>query len=248
MNFTVVALAVIAIILVYILYQYFTTNQITLAKQVALLSVNPSIPITKNANSYRYTYSMWLYVNTWDQTIFKPIFYRNYNTGKTGPVPPSGFSAVDANAPTTAATTETHIMLYLDKTTPTLFFQVPETGTDAYQSYIITPNFPLQTWTNVAISIDSNYVDFYINGKLIKSVQMKNQPALPSDGTTSPVFMGAGWDGLVTQFTFQNNPISPQIAWTNFLGGSGSKSTSNQYNVNIDVLKNNVAQNTFQLF
>ena len=35
MNFTVVALAVIVIILVYILYQYFTTNQITLAKQVA---------------------------------------------------------------------------------------------------------------------------------------------------------------------------------------------------------------------
>ena len=247
MNFTVVALAVIVIILIYLLYQYFTTNTITLAKQVALLKVNPSIPINKNAISYRYTYSMWLYVNTWDGTNYKPIFYRNYRDGKVGGNEPTSFYGVDSNAPT-AANVSKYIMLYLDKTTPTLYFRVPESATDAYQSFIITPNFPLQTWTNVAISIDSNYIDFYINGKLIKSVKMQHNPITPSDGVINPVYMGAGWDGLVTQFTYQNSPISPQIAWTNFLGGSGAAGSSNSYNVNIDLLKNNVPQNTFQLF
>ena len=238
MDFTVVALAVVVIILVYVLYQYFTTNITTLAKKVNLKSSNASISIDKNATSHRYTYSMWLYVNTWSAE-YKPVFWRNYNAGFSPATPVVAGASDNANV----------MMLYLDANSPTLYFKLPEsTAADVYQPYILTPNFPLQTWTYIAISVDSQYIDFYINGKLVKSVKMQNLPTTPSDGTTSPVNLGSGWDGQITTFTFQDTPLSPQAAWTAYQSGSGSTSKADSYNVNVDLLKNNVNQKTFTLF
>ena len=245
MNFTVIFLAIFAIILIYLLYQYFTAKNITLAKQVNLNIANPPIVISTNPQSYRYTYSLWLNINTWDNKNYKPIFYRNYNAGVAGNSnsAPSPFPA-DPNFPTTLSNA---IMLYLDKTTPTLFFQIPETAVDTYQPYNITLNFPLQTWTYIAISVDSNYIDFYINGKLIKSVQMGAQPIQPS-AATFPIYTGTGWDGQISQFTYQNGPISPQDAWTAFLSGSGVSGASSAYNVNVDIMKNSQVQSTYTLY
>lgn len=248
MNFTVVVLAIVVIILLYVVYQYFTTKKSTLAKQVALLTANPAISITSaNPRSYRYTYTLWLYVNTWDNTNYKPVFYRNYGGGIAGTgTAPSPISTLN-----TGLTPITSIMLYLDKTTPTLYLQLPEQTTnaspDTQQPYIITPNFPLQTWTYVAISIDSNFIDFYVNGKLVKSVQTQYTPTMPSDATNQ-IYMGSGWDGMVSTFTYQNGPISPQDAWNAYLGGSGVTSGSTSYNVNVDLLKNSQVQSTFTLF
>lgn len=248
MDITVIALSILAIVLLYVLYKYFTTKTTTLAKQVNLNITNPPITITTNPQSYRYTYSLWLNINTWNNTMYKPIFYRNYNGGIAGnPAASTSLTPFpsDPNFPT--GNTNTLFMLYLDKTTPTLYLQIPEQSADTYQPYNMTLNFPLQTWTYIAISVDSNYIDFYINGKLIKSVQMGSPPYQPSP-TAYPVYMGTGWDGMVTQFTYQNGPISPQDAWSAFTSGSGVAATTNSYNVNMDLMKNNQVQSSFTMF
>ena len=38
---------------------------------------------------------------------------------------------------------------------------------------IITDNFPLQKWVCIGLSVDSQFVDGYIDGKLIRSQRFK---------------------------------------------------------------------------
>ena len=162
----------------------------------------------------------------------------------------AGYAGYNATDVQTAADPNkikhTMMCLYLDKTSPTLKFQVPEqTSYDTNQPYVITTNFPIQTWTYITVSVDSQYVDFYLNGKLIKSIQMKNPPQTPP-ATTNPVKLGM-FDAMVAGFSRSASPSSPQDVWNAYLVGNGSSTKMSSYNVNVDFIKDNSLQSTYNI-
>ena len=73
-------LAILVIVLVYILYVYFVDKSSVISKS-ASLKEGGNIPITKinSGQSTRYSYGIWVYVNTWDALREKTIFSRNNN-------------------------------------------------------------------------------------------------------------------------------------------------------------------------
>ena len=98
-----------------------------------------AISVTNNPTSSRYAYGLWIYVNSWDNNENKTIYIRDEN-----------------------------IKLYLDTDSPTLKCDITMTD-DEVQSFEITDNFPLQKWVYIIISVDNQYIDCYLDGKLVRS-------------------------------------------------------------------------------
>jgi hypothetical protein len=195
--------------------------------------INPPITPVANATSVSYAYGIWIYINSWNNNQSKIIFSRDRN-----------------------------ISLLLDKNTPKLTSSVfMSDGT--YAGVTITDNFPLQKWVYVILSIDNQFMDIYLDGKLVKSTKLTRDaigttPALmpatpPSDAT--PIYLGGNpnvkFDAQVAKFQKFATPIDPQTAWSNYASGNGVTSylsSTNSFNANLSILKNNAEYTKLSLF
>ena len=235
MNTTVIILGLVLVILVYVLYKYFTVTATTLVPSASLdKSIDPmkSIVGPRNVN---YAYGIWLYVNSWDPNAKKNIFHREQN-----------------------------IELFLDPSSPTLKCNIYTSAT-AKQTVTITDNFPLQKWTCILISMDGPFLDGYLDGKLVVSnkigspgpLQPPDQPS--GNDTNGAIYLGNSggaytsttpFDAYVTKFNRWTTSLDPQTVWNEYLTGNGKNSflgMSSTYGVNMTFLQDNVKQGTYAL-
>jgi hypothetical protein len=189
-----------------------------------------------------YAYGIWVYVQNWDPSAQKTIFYRSNN-----------------------------IKLYLDPNSPTLKCDIVLTDSTT-KTIMITNSFPLQKWVYIIVSVDNQFVDCYLDGKLVVSQQVTNvikntnrtttviSPLQPSDSTTSPLYLGnsatpnfkspnsggsvgSGWSANALLFTKWSTPVDPQTAWNFYMKGNGRSSFASffgSYGVNYSILKDNI--------
>jgi hypothetical protein len=153
MNTTLIVLGVVIVILVYVLYYYFTNTASTLQAQASLNLIVPGISNLNNATSTRYAYGIWIYINTWNTNVAHTIFSRSSN-----------------------------LKVYLDQYAPILKCDIAMSSGQP-QTMVITDNFPLQKWTHIIISVDNQYVDAYLDGKLIQSHRFYT----PAAGNVGPI-------------------------------------------------------------
>lgn len=223
MNNLVLFLGIILIVLIYILYMYFTMNSTTLFSSEKLFNTKKMVDITSKPTSTRYAYGIWVYVNEWDSNITKVIFER-----------------------------ENNVKLYLDKMSPTLKCDITMSASDP-ETVNITDNFPLQKWTHIIVNADNQYFDFYLDGKLVKSIRAhadNSIPKQPLKNTQMTLGDGAAFDAHVTRFYHWNQPIDPHTAWKTYMAGNGQSTLTNvgsSYGVNLHVLKDNIEYTKFQL-
>jgi hypothetical protein len=225
MNIAAIILIAVVIVLVYLLYTYFTSSTTTLVTSQWLKE--SSSPITKipNPTYSRYAYGIWIYVNTWDPNVTKTIFNRDGN-----------------------------MKLYFDKSSPVLKcdFIMSDGST---QTISITNNFPIQTWAQVIISVDNQFVDCYLDGKLLTSQRLylsnKGQVIMPATPPSkASIILGdstLAFDANVAMFTRWTSPLGPQDAWNSYMAGNG-QSMSLPYDVRMAVLKNNIPTMQVGLF
>lgn len=226
-----IILTVIILLLVYVLYAYMTGTVTNLAKSTSLSVVNPPITDIAGSRNTRYGYTIWVYVNTWDNNSKKTIFSRNNN-----------------------------IRVYLDDNSPTLKVQLTMNNWNAVDNayvtdeMIVTKNFPLQKWVCISVSVDNQFVDAYLDGKLVKSHRFYNKdsgamPIVPPDASSAPINLGNSngsvFDAYVSEFKRSTVPIDPETAWNNYLEGNGTNAVSrafSSYGIDVAILKNNVKQ------
>jgi hypothetical protein len=248
MNYVAILLAIVIVILIYVLYQYFTVSSTTLTASASLNTAVPVITNLQSPKSVSYAYSVWLFVNSWNPGTNKYIFTRANN-----------------------------IKLYLDPNTPTLkcdvYMASPPAGSSSnWKTVTITNNFPLQTWTLITISMDGNFMDAYLNGKLVLSSKLmdkdsKGNPvivAVPPDTATTTSTGGAGagvylgnsdpaiggsFDAYVAKFNRSTAALDPTTVWNTYLQGNGQSNATalSSYGVNLNILQNNVLQGTYTL-
>jgi hypothetical protein len=230
MNITSIILIVIIIILVYFLYVYFIKGSTTtISSQLNLNNSNPPImgsSIT-NFTNLNTAYGVWIYVNSWNSTLQKPI----YNIQNTT-IPSSQYPS-----------TLNNVSLRLDQYSPTLYCDILDTKNNI-NTIQITNVFPIQKWVYVIISIDGSIVDIYIDGKLVISQQITNTINFSNNNQIS---FGNGLDIILANFQKYNGPMDPSTAIANYNAGNGTSSFSlsslfNTYHVQLSVLKNNVQQ------
>lgn len=215
----IIILGVVIILLVVFLYVNYW-KQTVLFEKLNLNQAVSSIPESSlsKSGSLRHAYGVWIYVNSWNNQNIKTIFERG---------------------------SPSNIKLYLEKTSPELKCDV-QLNNNTTSTISITNNFPIQKWTYVIVSVDSKIVDFYIDGKLILSKQLVTLPAEPS----GDISMGGSTrsDIFLARFYRWTNPMDPQTAWNEYLNGTGESMVLPNYNVQLELLKDNVVNKKYSLF
>ena len=206
----IILLLIIVILLVILMYYYFQkTTQ-------SLLNLNTSNPpiVNKdmsNPSSVRFSYKLWVYVNSWDNTQQKNIILAN-----VGNRPPNNFS------------------LYLDATSPTLHCSI-QSQDNNQNDIIITTNCPIQSWVYIVVSVDNQVVDCYLDGKMVKSTQLLS---MPNVSNSYDINFGV-CDAYVVKFQRVPTPTDPQTVWNDYLSGNGYSSSISSYGLSVAITKDN---------
>lgn len=233
MNILILILGIVIILVLawYIYNRYFSGIDTLTSGQVVLNTNNPITPIAVSSlsfpNSTRHAYGVWIYVNSWSTNTTKVIISRLND-----------------------------IILYLDKVTGTLNCIISPNYIDPdvvtknsnNQSSIIniTNNFPLQKWVYIVVNIDNTVVDVYLDGKMVKSLQIKQV----APDNSSPIYIGNGYDAVLTYLQRWSYALDPQTVWNSYMNGNGSSLLSqvNPYHASLQISKNNVVQNSYTIF
>lgn len=140
--------------------------------------------------------------------------------------------------------------LYLEAKLPILHAEIYTTG--AKKDITITLNFPIQKWSYITLSMDNTFIDCYIDGKLIKSIQLE----APQGSNTTPM-LSIGGDPPVMHDIVLNNlkrwiePQTPQNIYNEYIRGNGNFFFSNSfaaYGLQLHLFKNNVSSGTLTFF
>lgn len=253
MSAVAIILGIVIIILIYVLFKYFTSTATTLQSSLTDLKiVQPAITKITNPTNTQYAYGLWVYVNNWDQNKNKVFFSQ-------GGV----------------------LSAYLLKDKPALCIDVTMSDTTT-MSTIITQNFPLQKWVYIIVSLDNQFLDVYLDGKLVKSSRLSNNngsifPAVP--GNTPQVFLGNSntanrlfngisgtnvnppatsdlvtsfnpFNAFATYFYRWNVAMDPGTAWRYYMKGNGQNTllgNMSAYGVNMQLTQNSVVASTYAL-
>lgn len=225
MNVPVIVLAILLALSVYFLYQLYT-DKASLVEKVDLKKSSPSIDYSTlpNPRSSRYSYGVWMYVNTWSNLEEKNIFSRSPSADKYD------------------------IRLYLDKETPRLKCDILTEG-DVKETITLTDNFPIQKWVFVVVSLDNQIADMYLDGKLVVSKKLGKMPVI----SESNIVLGnsaasASMDIILTKFSRWTYPMDPKSAWSKYMDGNGISSTLPDYGMKLTVMKDGVDTKQINFF
>jgi len=219
-SIVIIILGIIVIILLFVLYVYFTSSVSPLIKYVNLNDTPiTSIPYSSITNplSTRFAYSVWIYVNSWKNlsTTNTNVFYRHNEVG-----------------------------ISFDKTRPILYCNFNNDNGEVSNkttTIIVSNNFPIQTWTNVILNIDNNYLDVYINGQLVRSNVLSDQYTQlnqPNDIKIGDSKNGS--DIYLANLKRWGGSINPQTAYYDYLSGLQQlPADSSTYNFKLSLLKDN---------
>lgn len=194
----IILIIVILVFALYIIYYvgFSSASLIDLSKATVTI---PNKDIT-NPTSTSFTYGLWLYVNNWtggSKEIVKAETTKKIN-GIVTPI--------------------TRIKIYLAENMPTLKVDIGNPNAETTPSTIVvTNNFPIQRWVYIVVSVEGSVVDCYLDGKLVKSQNLRH---LPNTGGQYSISYGL-FDAYMTLFSRIADPTDPQTVWNTYMAGNG---------------------------
>jgi hypothetical protein len=224
MNYLAIILGFVCIVLIYFIYTYLTNNALT-SGQIPLSSPQTwNYEKLKNPGSLSFCYQLWAYV---------------------GAVPSSTGIKLFSRKSASASTSENEFTLLLAENT----LSVKQNGQTLTT---ITSNFPIQKWVYIVINVsDQNLLEAYLNGKLVKTVQLSSNYKSPSN--FDPLTLGdsaAAIGGYTTKFTRTIDVMSADAIWKEYLSGNGLSNFFSYfmpYNINMAISKDDIIQRQYKL-
>ena len=108
-------------------------------------------------------------------------------------------------------------------------------------------NVPIQKWVNLIISVYGRTMDFYIDGKLVRTCLL---PGVASVNNDADIYVtpAGGFDGYTAKLQYYPNSINPQEAWNIYTEGYASWiSMFSAYQIEISLVENGVTQSSVTL-
>lgn len=219
-------LVILGIILIIVLYYFLSSGETTVLSNKLDLSIRQT-PIPKEKisepSSRKYSYEMWLY------------FY-NFNAS-------SNYIVSRESSSSSSSSVKKNIGLKFDTSSPKLMLEYTAT---TVKTIPITDNFPLQTWTHLIVSVDDKYIDVYMNGKLIKSIQ----DSIETPSATATIDYGIV-NCYLAKLSRSVLPTDPQTAWDKYSAGNGENPFSkylSSFGLTMTLQKNNQDYSKVTLF
>lgn len=235
MNYTFIILGIFLVIVLWVLYRSLMTPTSVVSTQTYLLTQPEAVKLSSlsNSNSMNFYYSLWIYVNNLSAANTRPVNNAQALANTIFYVADKNNEKIYLSLGVTPSTSLiTHILLQGET-------EVKGKG------YEITPNFALQRWEHVIISVNQSYLDLYLDGKLIKSANLGLNTQVPE--VTGNIHFGTG-DIYIAGFQRIGNPMDPQTAWNMYLTGSGTTKSPLNYGLSMTLSKNNTPESTITLF
>lgn len=189
----------LVIVLIFILFNIMYSSKQIIRQNYLGTGLIP-IPMSSlnDFQSKIYYYEIWIYVNSVDTAAI--------NTTSVAITNPKGNIFYIDNT----------ISLDLYKNTS---LNVNVYNTNKYDSYNITPTLPLQKWQHIIISVQNYLMDFYLNGKLLKSINLSANNGVPVPSKTAKINFG-GCDAYIAKFNRSSTKITTNEAWKRYLDGN----------------------------
>jgi hypothetical protein len=266
MNPALIILGVVIVLIIY-LYFFYSTSETILSDKMDLTVAQPNIGVANivEPQSAVYSYEFWVYVGKYVSGTPQTLFYRDSNKSK-GTCQPGNSEA----SPPTIATypnpkTVKNIGVYIDGASPTLKVEYVKNN-DAAQNkspdlcignreanekgtIVVTDNFPVQSWVHVIVSVSTNYIDTYVNGKLTKSIKETDGIYLPS--SSENIKFGICNGTILAKLTRTTKATDPQTAWDKYSAGNGDSKLSKYLGtlgMDVSLKKDNIEYSKFNLF
>lgn len=237
-----VVLIFVFLLMLYLLYQYFTASQPITGTHPATTAIKiDESKMEQTNNASNCTYSIWFYISDWNYRYgeSKMIFERKNNSGDL---------AISASLDALQNNVNVDVLTY--STTD---------GTSAgnYKKQAPAPmlhqcnvdNVPLQRWVNLLISVYGRSMDVYLDGKLVRTCVL---PGLADVSSNKPISItsGGGFQGFTSKFRYYSTPTNPQQAWNIYregFGGSMFGSLLNRYRIKVTFLDNNKPTGSYEI-
>ena len=232
MSPTMIIMGVIVIILLY-MYFFYKTGETKLNDKIDLGVSQAPVAIDKivDPTAAVYSFETWIYISKYDG-IGTDVFSRVAKTSGTS--------------------TNKNIGVEVKGTSPTLKVKYTDAESPAtQQTIVVTDNFPVQSWVHVIVSVENQYIDVYVNGKLAKSIKAKS---VETPSATSEIVYGnwstAGGCSLA-KFYRRTKAVDPATAWSLYNDGNGASNVSKYLGtlgLDLSLKKDNVEYSKLNLF
>jgi len=238
MNLLTIFVFVLIIVLIYMVYKLMTKSTTTVSGfSDATRALN--VPCDKFGVSANYGYSVWVYIDAWQNTVDSPDNSKIY---KKNILTRCGSSTANPSFPV--------FNLYLDNEQNNLNLLVNGT-TKACK----IQNVQLQKWINITMSIYGNTVDMYLDGKLVRTCILTSTPAATT--TSDTLYVGGVYDssnkpctatdggdlnGYISNVVYKNDYFTPEEAWSIYsdgYSGNGLFDFIHRYKLNFSLIKDN---------
>ena len=229
MNPTVVILGAVLLVVIYVLYTVISEKGKSVVKKAYLNEANAPISYNtlKNPKSSRFCFSSWVYIEELKDTGLTKLFRVKKDSS-------NDFFSLYCKSDASL-----YYDILLDKDTVTT------------ENEIMT-NFPLQKWVCVMVSVDNKIVDLYIDGKLVRSQQLSDQPTDTTDAFMIHFSNDANdVKGYLAKLERYAEPMDPGTAWSKYMEGNGGNYFSrllSSYGARFTLTKDDLDMKQFTLF
>lgn len=213
-----IIIGIVIVIVLYLVYNYFKTENDKVLFSVrdgrVLKTIQAdSLPQMKTVD---YTYSIWFYINDWNYRYGEPKVLFGRVNDENNPSPSVTFSPSINNLNVSLAS-------YAD-------------NGKSEVSHCIVENIPIQRWTNLIISLNNRALDIYIDGKLVKTCML---PGVPKVNVKQPLLVtpDGGFAGSTSYLRVIGGSINPTEAYNIYKEGYGGSGLMDQYKVKMSLYK-----------
>jgi len=208
MDYTVIVLILVVSFGLYYMYRLIVPLKSIVANKIYLPTLSPpyneiSMDKLTNPASANYTFDFWIYVNAYPSDQNSSIQSGFYG----GDSPYGNIMYIE---PTSSQ--YNFISIDLHKEGVLAFYN------GNWKPSVSVPNFPLQRWVYVIISVKNTVVDLYIDGLLMESNNIKSDIVIQPT-TKSILYFGRVLDAYITGMNRITKYIDTNMAYTNYFTG-----------------------------
>lgn len=234
MSFKTIILGVIVVVILYLVWKHIfsdTTNQsLSMGGNAKNKQTILASSLTGNPASIDFTFSIWIYIDSWQYQYSKPkvIFRRSNSTTNT--VSPSVSLAPSTNDLDISLTT---------------FSGTSSSNVDNWS----IQNIPIQKWCSIIISTNNRTVDTYIDGKLVNTHVLSGVPKMDKNANIE-LTPEKGFSGATSKFRYFSRTISPREAYEIYREGPGGNALTdllNKYKLKLSFMKDNEEISGFEI-
>lgn len=252
---------IVILLLIFLKYLYYSSNTLsdTLDAKSSYTIAASTLPNNStNTAPTNFTYSMWIYINNWNYKYGKPKVILGRMGGKSSTGTDSGINGVyGANpCPVISLGAIDNSVMCAISCFPTLKdvsdvnndIDVNNTNTSVVHVCKID-NVPIQSWVQIAVVVNNQTLDFYMNGKIVKTCVLPGPTNI--DNTADVIITpDGGFEGYTANVQYFPAPKNPQEIYNIYEKGYTNSLFGNlfsSYSFQLNISENGISQGVITL-